>query len=95
LHAPSLEAGIVTTIMQGGDTDTNGAIVGALLGAVYGRAAIPWQWRDRVLTCRPIQKFVGVKRPRPQPFWPIDALQLAERLLILGRGKGGGVKDEG
>jgi ADP-ribosylglycohydrolase/fructose-1,6-bisphosphatase/inositol monophosphatase family enzyme len=85
LHAPSLEAGIVTTVMQGGDTDTNGAIVGALLGAVYGRAAIPWQWRDRVLTCRPIQKLADVKRPRPQPFWPIDALQLAEQLLITGR----------
>jgi ADP-ribosylglycohydrolase/fructose-1,6-bisphosphatase/inositol monophosphatase family enzyme len=87
LYAPSLETGIITTVMQGGDTDTNGAIAGALLGAVYGRSAIPWQWRDRVLTCRSIQNLAGVKRPRPQPFWPIDALQLAERLLIVGRKK--------
>jgi ADP-ribosyl-[dinitrogen reductase] hydrolase len=84
LHASSLEAGVVATVMQGGDTDTNGAIVGALLGAVYGRSAIPWQWYDRVLTCRPMHKLAAVKRPRPQPFWPIDALQLAERLLIVG-----------
>ena len=42
-------------IRQGGDTDTNGAIVGALLGARDGLAAIPEEWRqcvseeDRVL----------------------------------------------
>ena len=27
--------------MRGGDTDTNAAICGALLGAVYGRETIP------------------------------------------------------
>jgi ADP-ribosylglycohydrolase len=36
LHAPDLEAGVVDTVMRGGDTDTNAAICGALLGAVYG-----------------------------------------------------------
>ena len=41
LHAPSLEAGVVDTIMRGGDTDTNAAICGALLGAMCGREAIP------------------------------------------------------
>lgn len=39
LHAPSLEEGVVDTVMRGGDTDTNAAICGALLGAVYGREA--------------------------------------------------------
>ena len=29
------------TVMAGGDTDTNAAIAGALLGAVHGRDAIP------------------------------------------------------
>lgn len=85
LHAPSLEAGVVNTVMQGGDTDTNGAIVGALLGATYGYAAIPWQWRDRILSCRPIQGLAGVKRPRPRSFWVVDALELAERLVVLGQ----------
>ena len=83
LHAPSWEAGVVNTVMQGGDTDTNGAIVGTLLGAVYGYAAIPWQWRDRILTCRPITGLAGVERPRPRSFWVVDALALAERLLML------------
>ena len=34
LHAENVEEGIVDTIMRGGDTDTNAAICGALLGAV-------------------------------------------------------------
>jgi len=41
LHAPSFEDGVVDTVMRGGDTDTNGAIAGALLGAVHGRAKVP------------------------------------------------------
>src|ERR1019366_8181221 len=47
LHAKSLEEGVVNTVMCGGDTDTNAAICGALLGAVYGREALPKQWVDR------------------------------------------------
>ena len=35
-------------IRQGGDTDTHGAIVGALLGARDGVTAIPEAWRDCV-----------------------------------------------
>lgn len=35
-------------LRQGGDTDTNGAIVGALLGARDGLAAIPLDWRQCV-----------------------------------------------
>ncbi len=84
LHAPNLEEGIVQTVMAGGDTDTNGAIVGALLGAVYGRDAIPAQWRQMVLSCRPMKDAHGVVRPRPRAFWPDDALELAERLLLVG-----------
>lgn len=81
LHVPTLEAGVVDTIMRGGDTDTNAAIAGALLGAVYGREAIPTQWADRVLNCRPKAGDPGVHRPRPERFWPVDALELAEHLL--------------
>lgn len=81
LHAEDLEAGVVDTVMRGGDTDTNAAICGALLGAVYGRDAIPQQWFQRVLTCRPIAEQPDVYRPRPECFWPVDAMILAERLL--------------
>ena len=80
LHAPSLRDGIVATVMIGGDTDTNAAIAGALLGAVHGRYAVPLAWRNLILSCRPIPE-VAAKRPRPREFWPIDALELAEALL--------------
>jgi len=49
LHAPILEEGHHARW----DTDTNAAICGALLGALYGRNAIPDQWVNSVLNCRP------------------------------------------
>jgi ADP-ribosylglycohydrolase len=85
LHAESVEQGIVSSVMSGGDTDTNAAIAGTLLGAVYGRNGIPLQWLDRILTCRPISGIAGVRHPRPEAFWPVDALWIAERLLWVGR----------
>ena len=83
LHAPSMAEGVVDTVMRGGDTDTNGAICGALLGAVHGRDAIPGQWVEKLLNCRPEVGRPGVHRPRPEVFWPVDALDLAERLVDL------------
>ena len=81
LHAPSLEEGVVETVMRGGDTDTNAAICGALLGAVDGRDAIPGQWAESVLNCRPADGQKRVRRPRPSCFWPVDALELAASLI--------------
>lgn len=81
LHASSAAEGIVDTVMQGGDTDTNAAICGALLGAVHGLPAIPKQWVDKILTCRPEAGRPGVHQPRPECFWPTDALALATHLL--------------
>jgi ADP-ribosyl-[dinitrogen reductase] hydrolase len=83
LHAGNLEEGVVETVRRGGDTDTNGAIAGALLGAVHGRAAIPAQWRSMVLSCRPHP--LRAPHPRPMACWPGDALELAERLLLAGQ----------
>ena len=68
-------------VMRGGDTDTNAAICGALLGAVYGRDAVPDQWAECVLNCRPEAGRPHVFQPRPECFWPVDALELAERLI--------------
>ena len=81
LNAPSFEEGVVDTVMRGGDTDTNAAICGALLGAVYGIDAIPTQWVDSILNCRPKAGTPGVHRPRPECFWPVDTLELASRLV--------------
>jgi ADP-ribosylglycohydrolase len=70
--APSAEEGIVATVGSGGDTDTNAAIAGALLGAARGRDSIPSRWILPILACR---------SPRPAIYWPDDALDLAEALL--------------
>lgn len=84
LHAPTLEAGVVDTVMRGGDTDTNAAVCGALLGAVYGRDAVPEQWVEKILSCRPERDLPNVHKPRPASFWPVDALELSEALVSIG-----------
>ena len=48
LTAPDFEEGTVAVVMLGGDTDTNGAITGGLLGARFGYAAIPDRWASRL-----------------------------------------------
>ena len=63
------------TVMRGGDANTSGAICGALLGAVAGREAIPSQWRECLLNCRPEEGLPGVHQPRPERFGPVDALE--------------------
>ena len=48
-HAPTFQAALQDVVFRGGDADTNAAITGALLGAVFGEKAIPEQWREPVL----------------------------------------------
>ncbi|MEN9410729.1 MAG: hypothetical protein RL216_2703, partial [Pseudomonadota bacterium] len=73
-------AALTETVMSGGDTDTNAAICGALLGAAYGRDAIPLAWRSQVLGCRAVRG-AGVVHPRPATYWADDAMELAEALI--------------
>ncbi len=86
LDAPTLEEGVVETIGMGGDTDTNAAICGALLGAVHGRSAIPERWVEGLLSCRPEAGWPGIRHPRPRRYWPVDAPELARALLAVGTG---------
>ncbi len=81
LHAPNLEEGIVDTIGRGGAVGANAAVCGALLGAVYGKAAIPARWLEAVQNCRPAAGADGVGQPRPEACWPVDAMELAQLLL--------------
>ncbi|MCA3015462.1 MAG: ADP-ribosylglycohydrolase family protein [Myxococcaceae bacterium] len=48
-HAPSFEVGVRDAANRGGDADTNAAVTGVLLGAVFGERAIPPEWAERVL----------------------------------------------
>ena len=42
------EDGLRHVVGLGGDTDTNAAVAGALLGALHGRSAIPQVWLERL-----------------------------------------------
>ena len=42
------EEGLRHVVGLGGDTDSNAAVAGALLGARHGRAAVPSSWFDRL-----------------------------------------------
>ncbi|MDP1825208.1 MAG: ADP-ribosylglycohydrolase family protein [Archangium sp.] len=71
-HSTDFEAALVQTVSMGGDTDTNAAIVGALLGATLGVEAIPKRWRQAVRDCLP---------QRPPEYRCADLSELALKLL--------------
>jgi ADP-ribosylglycohydrolase/fructose-1,6-bisphosphatase/inositol monophosphatase family enzyme len=75
------EPALIETVGRGGDTDTNAAIAGALLGAADGRTPLPVRWVIPVLTCRP-DPGLHPARPRPDEYWPDDLLDLTEALLL-------------
>ncbi len=79
-----IEDALIETVGLGGDTDTNAAIAGALLGSVQGIEAIPSRWIRPVLACRP-HKSLKAPNPRPDEYWPDDVLELAARLLTCGK----------
>jgi ADP-ribosylglycohydrolase/fructose-1,6-bisphosphatase/inositol monophosphatase family enzyme len=80
LRSSGFEEALVQTVGAGGDTDTNAAVCGALLGAALGRRAIPSRWILPVLACRATID-AGAPRPRAAAYWPDDILELAEALL--------------
>lgn len=43
-HEPNLERGVVWLANAGGDTDTNAAVAGGLMGARDGESAVPERW---------------------------------------------------
>lgn len=75
-----LEQAVIATVAEGGDTDTNAAICGALLGAAQGVSAVPMRWRMAIQSCRPMEA-LGALQPRPPRYWPDDLPALAEALL--------------
>ncbi len=75
LYSQSFEESLVRVISYGGDTDTNGCIVGALLGAVLGEKQIPKDWQEAV---------IGAKTKLRQTQYPtVKTTDLWELALIL------------
>ena len=82
LNAKNVEEGIVDTIARYGDTDTNAAIAGALLGAVHGAKGVPERWRKTILACKPGPDMKHrTRHPQPEKYWPCDVDVLAIKLL--------------
>ena len=77
----TVEEALVETVGKGGDTDTNAAIAGVLLGAADGLGRIPSRWVLPVQACRP-HGDLGALRPRPMTYWPDDLAAIAEALLV-------------
>jgi len=48
LHADSFKDAVVYAVSLGGDTDTVGAMTGAICGAYYGEGAIPKRWVEKL-----------------------------------------------
>jgi ADP-ribosyl-[dinitrogen reductase] hydrolase len=44
----NLQDAIVTAVNRGGDTDTIGAITGAVAGAQYGASQLPKRWVSKI-----------------------------------------------
>jgi ADP-ribosyl-[dinitrogen reductase] hydrolase len=55
-HDRTLEESLLYLAQAGGDTDTNAAVAGALLGARYGETALPPRWRDQLIGAQGIGK---------------------------------------
>jgi ADP-ribosylglycohydrolase len=70
-ETPFKEA-IIQTIRNGGDTDTNAAICGALMGAFWGIDAIPHKWLETVMNC---------ESDRPLKYKTNNILEIAKKLL--------------
>lgn len=56
LHAKDFYSGMISVISRGGDVDTNAAITGSLLGALFGAENIPKEWIESVKNAAPVRK---------------------------------------
>jgi ADP-ribosylglycohydrolase len=52
VHRPAFEEALIFLAEAGGDTDTNAAVAGALLGARDGEVGIPPRWLDQLRDAR-------------------------------------------
>jgi len=99
-HPGDFRAALISALACGGDTDTVGAIVGALAGASVGQEGIPaewlnplWEWpRSRTFMVQVAQRLADpAKTLQPQTpvpcFWPgIPPRNLLFLVIVLGHG---------
>jgi ADP-ribosylglycohydrolase len=98
-HFGDFRASLASVLDCGGDTDTTGAIVGALAGAVVGEGGIPGAWIDgiaewprgrallRELADRLAAASTGTSRSPVRYFWPgVIPRNAVFLLLVLAHG---------
>ena len=76
------EASILQTLCRGGDTDTNAAIVGGMVGALHGAAAIP-AWMTQPVLEYEGREDQGGGTPRPRELRASCLPDLAQQLFQL------------
>lgn len=74
------ESAIKQTLLKGGDTDTNAAIVGGIIGALHGVNAIPMYMHAPVLAFDCTS--TATRRPRPERYRAAHAEDLARQLVV-------------
>lgn len=72
-HATAFEPALIDIVNRGGDSDTNAAVAGALLGARFGDAGIPERWREPVLEVNDAQRPVLSARYHPRELVTLSA----------------------
>jgi ADP-ribosyl-[dinitrogen reductase] hydrolase len=90
-HYGNFEATLIAALDCGGDTDTVGAIAGALAGATSGDEAIPAAWIDGIIdwprgmtTLREIGNRLAARDTRPvRYFWPGILLRNALVFIVV------------
>ena len=90
LHKMDFKDVMDSTIMSGGDTDTNAAIAGALYGAYCGLNDIPESWKNAIMNCMPTNEKIYVENysndtahPRPMYYWPSQLIVKGEELIKM------------
>lgn len=58
LHNSNFEDTLLTAVNLGGDTDTIGAVTGALAGCLYGYSAIPQTWLNKIIRINDATKLI-------------------------------------
>jgi ADP-ribosylglycohydrolase len=79
----SYKESIIQTLMLGGDTDTNAAIVGGMIGARYGSKQIPDSMKEPVLA---FDCTSGLGHKRPKRYKASLCKELSEQLMRIPKG---------
>lgn len=68
---------LLKTLLKGGDTDANAAIVMALVGSIVGYNAIPSYFRQKIINARMTQS----SRPRNDEYTPYHVVDIVDGLM--------------